>query len=176
MQILGIDEAGRGPVIGPMVIAGAMSKLDLSDWNLKDSKLLSPQQRELMYDRIVACKDIAIKARVLQPKEIDDALNSPNLNLNGLEAVHSAIIINELKPDKTILDLPSNNAEAYNAFVKKNMVCECEIISEHKADANYPIVSAASIIAKVTRDTAIQAIKEKYKIEFGRLDFRKPPL
>ena len=74
-------------------------------------------------------------------------------------------IINKLKPDKAILDAPSNNIEAYADYVKNKV--KCEILAEHKADANYPVVGAASILAKVTRDREIEKIKEKVGKDIG---------
>lgn len=170
-KICGIDEAGRGPVIGPMVMAGLM--IDEKDYDklknlgLKDSKMLTPEQRDMLYDRLMGCDYIKYEIAIIQPKEIDDCLNSANFNLNMLEGLHSAMLINKLKPEKVILDLPSNNAEKYNSFVRLNLNVKCEIISEHKADVNHPIVSGASILAKVTRDREIEKIKNKIKVNFG---------
>jgi ribonuclease HII len=171
MFICGIDEAGRGPVIGPLVIVGVLANEEqekqLMDLGVKDSKLLTPIQRERMFDKI---KQIVEKYEivVVEPQEIDDAVNGKdNLNLNWLEAVKSADIINVLKPNKAILDCPSTNIGAYTEYVKKKVKGRVDIIAEHKADQTYPIVSAASILAKVTRDDRIQEIKKKHKIEFG---------
>ncbi|MFT4343542.1 MAG: ribonuclease HII [Candidatus Woesearchaeota archaeon] len=170
-HIAGIDEAGRGPVVGPLVLAGVMVQEKdiplLERMGVKDSKVLTPARRETLYDAIVSAKFLKHHIISLSPKEIDEALASPNLNLNTLEGLHSAMIINKLQPSTVILDLPSNNAEAYNAFVRMNLIKQCEIISEHKADAKYAVVSAASILAKVTRDRAITAIKEKININLG---------
>ena len=129
---------------------------------VKDSKLLTRDKRDKMFDKII---DIAKSTRiiVIEPKEIDDALNSVELNLNKLEAVKSALIINEFNPDTTILDCPSNNKSSYVDYLKvylKNK--DKEIIAEHKADVKYPVVSAASILAKVTRDREMDKINAKY--------------
>ncbi|MBA3064300.1 ribonuclease HII, partial [Candidatus Woesearchaeota archaeon] len=101
--ILGIDEAGRGPVIGPLVIAGVSideKGIDkIKKLGVKDSKLLSPKQREELFDKIInTVKEY--KAIIIQPEEIDSALRSESLNLNWLEAIKSAEIINFLKPEK----------------------------------------------------------------------------
>ncbi len=164
--VLGIDEAGRGPVIGPMVMAGVLmeeAELDrLVSLKVKDSKLLTEKQREGLFPKIIkAAKDYRIIS--LSPQEVDDALLSDSLNLNWLEAQTSAKIINALNPDTAIIDSPSNNCAAYREYLarivsKKDM----RIIVEHKADVNWPIVSAASILAKVTRDREIEALKSKY--------------
>jgi len=170
-QICGVDEAGRGPVIGPLVMAGVSvnsagkKKLDLL--GLKDSKLLSAKQREEFYEVLMNLDYIEYHISIAQPHEIDEVLNSPNFNLNSFEALHTAIILNKLKPDKAILDLPSNNAQVYNQYITRNLTYDCELQSEHKADAKYSMVSAASILAKVTRDRIIEDIKKEIGEDFG---------
>jgi ribonuclease HII len=163
--ICGIDEAGRGPVIGPMVMAGVLIEEKdlpkLTSLGVKDSKLLTPQRREELYDQIIK----TVKKHhivIVGPKEIDDALDSDELNLNWLEAHKSAEIINTLKPDKAILDCPSNNIQAYTNYVKNLLKTKTELVVEHKADLNYIESGAASILAKVTRDREIEKIKKKY--------------
>jgi ribonuclease HII len=170
-KILGMDEAGRGPVIGPMVMAAVMMDEDklpeLKKYPIKDSKLLSPKQREELYNIIAEMPFLKYEIKVLSPKDIDNVLESENFNLNWLEAITSAMLINKLKPDKAILDCPSPNTKAYTEYIKKNLLGECKIIAEHKADLNYPIVSAASILAKVTRDREIKRIQEDMGEDFG---------
>ena len=163
---LGIDEAGRGPVIGPMVMAGVVVNEEqteqLRNIGVKDSKLIPPGLREDMFDMIKKIVT-SYKIIIIPPKEIDDALESPDLNLNKLEALKSALIINELKPEKAILDAPSVNTQAYEDQVKfylKNK--NIKFITENKADLNYVEVGAASILAKVTRDREIEKIRKKY--------------
>lgn len=168
-KIIGIDEAGRGPLIGPMVMAGVkiseQNIPDISCLGIKDSKLLSIRERERLFEIITKLEWIEYHIEISWPKEIDKALRSSSMNLNLLEALHTAMIINKLKCDEAILDLPSNNAEKYIRDVKKFMFEEIKdkykIIAEHKADMNYSIVGAASIIAKVTRDNLIEELKHK---------------
>ena len=135
---------------------------------VKDSKLLSKIKRESLFDKI---KDISYKCEiiVIGTDEVDRAVhNHDGLNLNKLEARKSADILNLLKPDKAIIDAPSNNIKSYKQYILdfiKNK--KMELILEHKADLNHPIVSGASIIAKVTRDNEVEKIKRKIKIDFG---------
>ena len=172
MNICGIDEAGRGPIIGPLVMCGLLVKEEdenkLVKLKVKDSKLLTKIKRESMFDKI---KDISYRYEVIviYPDEIDRAVHKHDgLNLNKLEALKSAEILNLLNPDKVIIDAPSNNIRSYKEFiVNKIKNKSMEIVLEHKADMNYPVVSAASIIAKVTRDNEIEKIKKKIKIDFG---------
>lgn len=170
MKIAGIEEAGRGPVIGPMVMAICSIDSDkeylLKEIGVKDSKLLSVAKREKLLHEIKNICEVDIQ--ILSPFEIDNALNSPNLNLNLLEAKTSANLIDRLNANKYILDLPSNNAKAYvdavKSFCKKSNV---NILAEHKADFNYLIVGAASIVAKVVRDEQIKKIKSSINLDFG---------
>ena len=170
--ICGIDEAGRGPIIGPLVICGLALKEEdekaLIKLQAKDSKLLTKIKREQLFDKV---KDISYKYEIIiiSPDEIDRAVNNHDgLNLNWLEAHKSAEIINLLKPDKVIVDAPSNNIQKYKDYLLKLIKNKkIDLILEHKADLNYPVVSAASILAKVTRDNEIEKIKKKIKIDFG---------
>ncbi|MDD5254126.1 MAG: ribonuclease HII [Candidatus Nanoarchaeia archaeon] len=169
MNVLGIDEAGRGPVIGPLIIAGCMideSKLDeLKKIGVKDSKLLTSKRREQILKKI---QEITTsKIVIVEPKEIDEVLESDNLNLNWLEAIKSAEIINFMKPEKVILDCPSPNVRAYEDYVRKHLNDKAmPLHCEHKADVNHLIVGAASIIAKETREDIVKELKKKYG-DFG---------
>jgi ribonuclease HII len=168
--ICGVEEAGRGPVIGPLTMCGVVMDekkvSELESIGVKDSKLLTPTQREDLFEKIkklVKSYEIVI----LSSQVVDDTLNSKDMNLNWLEAKTSAEIINKLKPNKAILDCPSTNINAYSDYVKNLLTVKVELIAEHKADLNYVIVGAASILAKVTRDREIEKIKSKIGIDFG---------
>ncbi len=167
ITLLGIDEAGRGPVLGPLVMAGALAKdeKELQELGVKDSKLILPHKREELYKKIIKILK-NYKIIIIPPEQIDAALKSSHLNLNWLEANTSAEIINELKPKKAIIDCPSNNVETYHNYLKKLIKTKTELILEHKAES-HPIVAAASILAKVTRDKEIEKLKKKIKIDFG---------
>jgi len=165
--ILGIDEAGRGPVLGPLIIAGVMinetDEKKLIEIEVKDSKLLENNKREMLFDKII---NVAKTTRIIniEPKEVDDAvLSKDNMNLNWLEAKKSAEIINEFKPDVVILDCPHPIPKKYEEYVRNLLDNpDINIICEHKADTNYPTCSAASILAKVTREREMDKIKQKY--------------
>jgi len=165
-----MDEAGRGPVIGPLVMAGVLveeiNHSKLESLGVKDSKLLTALKREGLYTKILEIVD-DYKITVLEPEIIDTALKTAHLNLNWLEANASAEIINSLNPDKAIIDCPSNNITTYREYIlnllkNKNI----NLILEHKAE-KYPTVAAASILAKVTRDRIINDLKKKIGIDFG---------
>ena len=162
----GIDEAGRGPVIGPLVIAGVVideRKLpQLKEMGVADSKLVSPVKREALYQKIIdICKGHFII--VVEPSEIDK-----HPNLNWLEAEKQAEIINVLKPERAIIDCPSTNTRAFKDYLKKLLTDPTIMLKvEHKADLHYVSCSAGSILAKVTRDRLIEELKQKIGKDFG---------
>lgn len=169
MYLLGIDDAGRGPILGPMYLAGVLisstEESAIKDMGAKDSKLLHHSQR------IKIAKEIRTVAKVevveSSPEEIDEAVIG-GANLNTLEAKKAADIINKLnnKKDKikVIVDCPSVNTVAWKnkliTFIEHTQ--NLEIHCEHKADFNHAVVGAASIIAKVAREEAVAEIKKKF--------------
>jgi ribonuclease HII len=171
MNLCGIDEAGRGPVIGPLVMAGVCidekNEFLLKDIGVKDSKLLSPEDRERLFKKILQIVD-SHHIISITPDIIDMTLRSPHSNLNILEAENTAIILNMLKPSRAIIDLPDKDAIRYQAYIMNKCLEKTVIlVTEHKADMNYPCVSAASILAKVTRDRYIEYLKESFGEDFG---------
>lgn len=164
-RICGIDEAGRGPVIGPMVLAGVAMEEDdlgkLKKLGVKDSKQHTPAQREMLFKKIISISD-GFHIIKLSPMQIDRTLQNPDTNLNWLEADTSVKIISRLAPDKAVLDCPSTNIKAYMDYIAQRLGKKTQLVVEHKADENYPIVSAASILAKVTRDNEIKRLREQY--------------
>jgi ribonuclease HII len=160
MWVAGVDDAGRGAVIGPLVIAGVLVKsedlVQLRRLGVKDSKLLSPHRREFLAGHITK---IARKTSVqkLQPKEIDNVVKSGRRlhKLNWLEAQTMAKVIEALRPDLVYVDASDVLEERFKQHILECLSFRAKIISEHKADRNYVAVSAASIIAKVERDREI---------------------
>jgi len=155
-----------------MVMAGVLTDeagaAELKRIGAKDSKMLSPRQREQLFPKI---KEIALafKIVIVSPAEIDASVQSDDgMNLNWLEAHKSAEIINALKPEKIIIDSPSNNVLNYKRYLIKLLDNKkVEAIVEHKADVNHVECSAASILAKVTRDAEVEKIKQFVVEDFG---------
>lgn len=161
-KILGIDEAGRGALCGPMVIAGAMidskDEKKLKELGVKDSKMLTPKERERIRPELD--KLVQFKIFKVDPKQIDDN------NLNHLEFDIFSQVINELDPDKVFVDAFESNCEKVHGIINSKLNKPVKLICENKADSNYLIVGAASIIAKTHRDREIEKLKEKYG-DFG---------
>jgi ribonuclease HII len=171
LLVAGVDDAGRGCAIGPLVIAGVlMNENDLSqlaELGVKDSKLLSPHRREVLAPEIKrVAKDYNIVK--LSPRQIDDVvLNGRKLRrLNWLEAQTMAKVIEALKPDKAYVDASDVLEERFGRDILDSLSFRIPIISEHKADRTYPIVSAASIIAKVERDREVAELGKTHG-DFG---------
>lgn len=171
MLVAGVDDAGRGAVIGPLVIAGVLLDGEdlhkLKEIGAKDSKLLSPHRREFLAGEI---KKIVMKYEVLklQPNEIDVVVLSGRKlhKLNWLEAQTMARVIEALKPDKVYVDASDVLEERFKQHILECLPFRVDIVSEHKADRNYVAVSAASIIAKVERDKEASLLAQVYG-DFG---------
>ncbi|MBI4168023.1 MAG: ribonuclease HII [Candidatus Aenigmarchaeota archaeon] len=173
MLTLGIDEAGRGAVLGPLVVCGAVFDENdlpkLKELGVKDSKMLSPSQREKMRGGIEKFAKAVIIEK-LQPWDIDIG-RGDGTNLNRLEVMKFLEIINKsfekMRVGRVIIDAPDPNLPKFrlmlSALIKRDSL---EIIAEHYADSKYVECSAASVIAKVTRDSAIEKLKEKHG-DFG---------
>ncbi len=167
MRVCGVDDAGRGPVIGPLVIAGVIveeEKLDrLKALGVKDSKQLPQSVRTRLSKEIPNVVD-DYHLIELGAEELDKIVNrAPKFQrLNLLEAKVMARVIEKLRPELAYVDSSDTRPERF-----KNNILDClsftpRIVSEHKADINYPVVSAASIMAKVHRDSRIEEIKREY--------------
>ncbi len=161
MDILGIDEAGRGSVLGPMVIAGVIvpEKMDkvLERMGVKDSKRLTPNRRTILSRKLKKMFDYEIV--VISALEIDQ-MRADGVNLNDIEKNAMRDLIIRLNPEKAIVDAVDVKAERF----QRNL-CEStglNVIAEHKADDKYIEVSAASIIAKAERDAQIAEINKDY--------------
>jgi ribonuclease HII len=175
MLILGIDDAGRGPVIGPMILAGCLIddkiEKELKTLGVKDSKQLTQKRREFLADKI---REMAETYEVVlaSPTEIDDT-NKAGVNLNALEAIKMAEVINKINKGynkiKVIVDCPSVGIEKWKDFLKTKIdnLSNLEIVCEHKADVNHVAVSAASVLAKCAREIEMEKLKEKYGKEIG---------
>jgi len=173
--ILGIDDAGRGPVIGPMVLAGCLideeTEKEFKKEGVKDSKQLTQKRREFLAEKIKSSA-ITFEIVLAYPDEIDGK-NHDGINLNALEAIKMAEVINKINKGfakiKVVVDCPSVGIEKWRDFLKiqiKNL-SNLEVICEHKADVNHIAVSAASILAKCTREIEMAKLKEQYGNEIG---------
>ena len=158
--ICGVDEAGKGSVLGPLVVAavGVPSDDVFTNVVVKDSKMLSPAMREHLYS--VIRKRFRVATVRIDAHEIDEIRKG--MTMNSCIARAHAQVIGKLSPSKAFVDACDVNAFRYAEMVKSHLDCTCEIISEHHADESFRVVSAASIVAKVVRDRAIVTLSKKY--------------
>ena len=162
MKLLGIDEAGRGSVLGPLVVCGVAVEEErlkyLERLKLKDSKKISPKRRIVLsrkIKKIAECHPVHISAADI------DLLRSKDVNLNEIEKIAMRKIIGNSKPDVSFIDCIDVKPERFRNEIEKfqnNM----KVVAEHGADDKYVIVSAASIVAKVERDMEIQKIRKEF--------------
>lgn len=167
MLVCGVDDAGRGSVLGPLVIAGVLIERkkikELVKIDVKDSKLLSPHSREILYKKIISIVDDYYVARI--PPGVIDSSVSKN-QLNNLEAKYMAKVIERLKPNSAYVDSCDVNPARFGTQISKLAKIK-KIHSSHHADRRFPVVSAASIIAKVNRDRAIEKLRLNDEVGSG---------
>lgn len=167
MKILGIDEAGRGCVAGPLVMCGYLidgKDVDkLRKMGVKDSKALSAAKRESLVPQLEKIAEDCVLLKVSAGK-IDELRTVSNLNKAEIERMQQ--LINALAPDKVILDALESNEKRFLKKIESGIKVETEIIAENFADSNYLEVGAASIIAKVHRDEEIKKLRQIYG-DFG---------
>jgi len=167
VQICGIDDAGRGSMLGPLVIAGiSIDKKKirkLSGLGVKDSKKLTPKRREELYKKIISVVDSYYVSRI-SPKSIDTSVAKHGLN--HLEAKYLAKVVTKLKPDTSYVDSCDVNPTRFGKEISR-LSKNKKIKSYHHADSRFIVVSAASILAKVTRDKAIAHLRKYHDLGSG---------
>jgi ribonuclease HII len=167
MLVCGVDDAGRGSVIGPLVIAGISIQRrkikHLSEIGVKDSKQLTPHSREKLYKKIISIVDDYYVAKI-PPRIIDRSVNKNQLN--DLEGRYMAKVITKLRPDSAYVDSCDVNPKRFGIRISKLAKIK-KVYSSHHADRQFPVVSAASIIAKVNRDRAIEKLRMNYDVGSG---------
>lgn len=158
-RVLGIDEAGRGSLVGPLVVGGFCASEErlgeLVVLGAKDSKALSPEARERVFAGLGAIGAAAHVA--LAPRTIDGAVRHGRLN--DLEADAFARIIRTLDPDVAYVDACDPNERRFGRRVARLAGGRTRVIARHHADRDFPIVGAASVVAKVRRDRAVARLR-----------------
>jgi ribonuclease HII len=167
----GVDEAGRGCVAGPLVVAGVSvsqaGRRELVAMGVKDSKKLSPRKRERLYPEIRRVAE-RVALRAIPPAEIDRVVlaGQKYRKLNHLEAVYFASVIDELGAQKVTVDAADSVPRRFRSVIMENLKVSCSVSSVHKADRDDVVVGAASIVAKVHRDWAVGELRAMHG-DFG---------
>lgn len=161
----GVDEAGRGPVMGPLVVGAVYVEDDdiLRSIGVKDSKKLTPRRREAMYDEIVSAVE-GYSIITLSAEEIDAKRERMSLNMVEMEMFAEAV--SRMPVTRVYVDCPDPNEEKFGNMLSVR-INNTPVTARHKADDTYPVVSAASILAKVTRDRLIAEISEEFGENIG---------
>ena len=176
---IGVDEAGRGPSIGPLVVSALnipeRDRSILRDLGVDDSKNLSKKNRNRLYKEILSCTeslDWTIGLVICDARRIDEWMDGGNLN--SLEVLlFSEAIGDAAEPDGNLeifLDACDVDEERFGRMVSKTLGddwLDCKIYSEHKMDSRDEVVAAASIIAKVIRDSAMEELSQELNIDLG---------
>ncbi len=167
--LAGVDEAGKGPVVGSMFIAGLATDGQgieaLKRLGVKDSKLLAPKRREELAGKIEELGKVHVVE--MSAARIDEQRKKTTVNMILVGAYGE--VLRALKPGKAWLDAPDVLPERFAQRV--GVACGLKpppaIVAEHRADVKYPIVSAASIIAKVRRDRSVRALEARLGFPIG---------
>jgi len=170
VKVLGIDEAGRGPVLGSMFIGGFLIEENktnkLEEIGAKDSKKLSDKKRESIREKLNDLGSIFLEE--FTASSIDDMMDV--MSINDIELKGFADVIDRAEPDKVIMDLPEPDGNKFIDKIKDLMDTdhhEVEFVAEHGADDEYPVVSAASIVAKSARESHVEDLHSKYGYDFA---------
>ncbi|MFH1448229.1 MAG: ribonuclease HII [Candidatus Micrarchaeota archaeon] len=165
--IAGADEAGRGCLIGPLVIAiSSIEKLkefEIQRLGARDSKTLSPAARERLYEQLKQiCRFEIIR---ITAQELNSLMGK--YSLNEIEAMKIAEAVKGKEFSILYVDSPDSQEERFEQRILSRGVKNIKIVSSHRADSKYPIVSSASIAAKVERDAEIERIKKELGYDFN---------
>lgn len=160
----GVDEAGRGSIIGPLVIAGISIKqdriMDLHHLGVRDSKMLTAKARTSLFAIVSEMVD-SLCIYKIDCSVIDENVFSKGLN--KLEAETMAYVIDNLKADMVYVDSCDTDPGRYKHYIESRLITsKSKLYSMHHADSLNIVVSAASIIAKFVRDGEIQEIRKTH--------------
>ncbi|MHC1567134.1 MAG: ribonuclease HII [Candidatus Syntropharchaeia archaeon] len=164
MRTAGIDEAGKGPVIGPMFVVGVVAEeKDLVRIGVRDSKKLSKKRREMLWKIIENFSEFYVLE--VSAERIDELRKI--MTMNDIVLHSFSEVLRKLHPEKVFVDSADVDPLRFAFHLSKSYGKKIGIISEHRADTKYPLVSAASIGAKVYRDRAISRIEREVGERIG---------
>lgn len=166
---IGVDEAGKGPVLGPM-IAAAVRIDDEADLpaDVADSKRLSESKRESLAAELRESPAVDTAVGVITTDEID----APETDMNGLTVTAQVRALGDVAGDgdRALVDAGDVSESRFGRRVQEGVVesgVDIDVTAEHGADDDSRLVGAASVVAKVERDRRIAAINEEYDAAVG---------
>nr|MDO8114280.1 ribonuclease HII [Candidatus Sigynarchaeota archaeon] len=165
----GADEAGRGPVLGPLVICAACFPEEeipfLKDKGVTDSKQLTPKRRDELVD-VITGKAIAYELVIFSAQEISKSMeNGVNLNdqeIDGFARAINGLIQRGAVPRMMWVDAADVKPERFGERIQAKLKSKINLLAMHKADAIHIPVGAASILAKTKRDALIDELAKEY--------------
>ncbi|WP_353634625.1 ribonuclease HII [Halobacterium sp. NMX12-1] len=158
MRHFGVDEAGKGPVLGSMFAAAVVGDpADLPD-GVADSKRLSPARREELDEQILEGFEVGVAE--IPVKRIDD----PETDMNTLTVDAQASALDEIAADGLAgyVDAGDVDEARFGRRVADGVTADVDVTAEHGADDEYALVAAASIVAKVARDSHVADLAAEY--------------
>lgn len=160
----GIDEAGRGSVMGPLVVGAVFCEddKDLMALGVKDSKRLTPKARERIFSEMIGIADytiVTVSAEEIDARRARESLNEIEMSMFAEAAGHR-------KVNRIYADCPDVNESGFSNRLSV-LTGNVKVIGRHGADDTFPVVSAASIVAKVTRDRMVEEISQEFGVSIG---------
>lgn len=159
---VGVDEAGKGPVLGPMVCAAVRAPADALT-GVDDSKALSAERREALARRLRDDDRVRVGVHTVSVARIDD----PGTDMNGLALAGAAAAVRGVAEagDETVADAADVDAERFGRRLREAVADDgpaVEVRAEHGADAAHAVVGAASVVAKAERDRRVAELADEY--------------
>lgn len=161
----GVDEAGKGPVLGSMFAAAVVADQATLPKAIADSKRVAPARREALAADLEADPNVSIGLAEIPVAEIDD----PETDMNALTVAAHARALSAVAVDEMMgyVDAGDVDASRFGRRVETQVDAELDLRAEHRADDRYPIVGAASIVAKVARDEHVNRLQAAYDTSIG---------
>lgn len=165
---IGVDEAGKGPVLGPMVAAAVRADANDLPRDVADSKRLTASKRESITAELRESSAVEVGIGVVTTAEIDD----PETDMNRLTVAAQVRALSRIvdEGDRVVVDAGDVSEARFARRVAAGVAdngAAVDVTAEHGADERHRLVGAASILAKVERDTRIAAIDETYNVAIG---------
>ena len=166
MIVCGVDEAGRGSVVGDLCI-GCFVVDDTTEYDAKDSKKVSAKKRASYYAHILET-GLEVSVLRISSQELNE-MHENGMSLNDMEVWGFTKILNELdiRPDRIVLDACDTNQERFGLKVCNGLNYDPQVISCHRADSIYKETAAASIVAKYHRELSMDSMKQIYGQDIG---------
>ncbi|MFW5929223.1 MAG: ribonuclease HII [Halobacteriota archaeon] len=161
---VGVDEAGKGPVLGSMYVVAAY--VPDSPAGLRDSKRLSPERRRELASTLRSDEDNEFEVVEVSADEVDAYVDGDGTTMNDLVVdAHASALQGLDVPDVAVVDASDTSESRFQEMVSRRV--ENDVVAEHGADDLHAAVAAASVVAKVERDRHVDEIGERYDVDVG---------